>query len=130
MAASLAALSMAFTTAIGAEEEIPPPEATGGVDLRDPQVIAKGLETLGSTCGGYCHGSMGSGYKGPALRNRPDLTPKGMFATISYGRKRAGKQMPAWKGTLSDQEIWTVIAAVVSLRHADPDATQEKAGGH
>jgi hypothetical protein len=33
--------------------------------------------------------------------------------------------MPAWEGTLSEQEIWTAIAAIVSLRHADGDAASE-----
>jgi mono/diheme cytochrome c family protein len=113
------------------EPDIPPPEKTAGIDLRDPKVIEKGMETLNSTCGGYCHGSAGRGYKGPALRNRPDLTTDDMVATIKFGRKRAGKLMPGWAGTLSEEEIWSVIAAIVSLRHADGDAPQgNKAGTH
>ena len=73
------------------DTDIPPPEKSAGVDLRDPKVIEKGMETLNSTCGGYCHGSAGRGYKGPPLRNRPDLTPDGMLATIKFGRKRGGQ---------------------------------------
>jgi len=109
-------------TCADADNDIPPPEKTAGVDLRDPHVIEKGMETLNSTCGGYCHGSAGRGYKGPPLRNRTDLTPDSMIATIKYGRKRSGRLMPAWSGTLSEEEMWTVIAAIVSLRHADGDA--------
>ena len=111
------------------DNDIPPSEKSAGVDLRDPKVIEKGMETLNSTCGGYCHGTAGRGYKGPPLRNRTDLTTDGMLATIKFGRKRAGKMMPAWNGTLSDEEIWTVIAAIVSLRHADPEGNSEHAAG-
>ena len=112
----------------GSEQDLPPPEQTGGVDLRDPAVIAKGLEMLSGTCGGYCHGSEGRGFKAPALRNRPDLTTDTLHATIYFGRKRAGHLMPAWGGTLSEPQIWTVIAAVVSLRHVDADASPADAG--
>ena len=113
------------------DNDIPPLEKSAGVDLRDPKVVEKGMEMLNSTCGGYCHGTAGRGYKGPPLRNRPDLTPDEMLATIKFGRKRAGKLMPAWEGTLSEQERWTVIAAIVSLRHADGegDISSERASG-
>jgi len=99
------------------------------VNLLDPVVIEKGMATLNSTCGGYCHGTQGRGYKGPPLRNRPDLTPDSMIATIKYGRKRGGKLMPAWNGTLTEEEMWTVIAAIVSLRHADGDAAATPSAG-
>jgi len=111
------------------DDDIPPPETSAGVDLRDAKVIERGMEMLNSTCGGYCHGSAGRGYKGPPLRNRPDLTPDGMLATIKFGRKRAGKLMPAWEGTLSEQEMWTVIAAIVSLRHAEANSASERVPG-
>ena len=113
------------------DTDIPPPDKSAGVDLRDPKVIERGMQTLNSTCGGYCHGSAGRGYKGPPLRNRPDLTPDGMLATIKFGRKRGGKLMPAWAGTLSDEDMWTVIAAIVSLRYADGEAaTGSRGAGH
>ncbi|HTO45587.1 MAG TPA: cytochrome c [Burkholderiales bacterium] len=112
------------------ENDIPSPEKTAGVDLRDPQVIDKGMEMLNSTCGGYCHGTAGRGYKGPPLRNRTDLTTDSMIATIKYGRKRAGRLMPAWNGTLSEAEMWTAIAAIVSLRHVDGDAPGAKPAAH
>lgn len=119
-----ALVSMVVGPAHAAGSDIPPPDQTGGVDLRDPQVIAHGLETLRTTCGGYCHGTEGSGFKAPRLRGRPDLEPEGLFATISFGRKRAGKVMPPWKGVLPDQDIWSAIAAILSLRDAPVDATQ------
>lgn len=119
-----------FGSGADGDTDIPPPEKTAGVDLRDPQVIEKGMQTLNSTCAGYCHGSEGRGYKGPPLRNRTDLTPDSMIATIKYGRKRSGKLMPAWNGTLSEEEMWTVIAAIVSLRHADGDGAANPSSAH
>lgn len=122
---------MIFGSVCGAQEDVPPPDRTGGVDLRDAAVIARGMELIGSTCGGYCHGTEGRGLKAPALRNRKDLSPQSLFATISYGRKRAGKMMPPWKGVLSEADIWSAVAAVVSLRSADGDgAPAPNAGAH
>jgi mono/diheme cytochrome c family protein len=130
----LLAVALALPVAGGAAEthgDIPPPEKSAGVDLRDPQVIEKGMKILNSTCGGYCHGTAGRGYKGPALRNRPDLTTDSMLATIKFGRKRAGRLMPAWAGTLSETEMWTVIAAILSLRYVEGEAPVEpKGSGH
>jgi mono/diheme cytochrome c family protein len=105
----------------GADDELPPPDKTAGVDLRDPAVITKGIEIISGTCGGYCHGSEGRGGKAPSLRNRTDLTADMLHTTITFGRKRAGHLMPAWGGALSDEKIWTAVAGIISLRHADPD---------
>lgn len=116
-------LGVSLPSAVRADA-IPPSEKTGGVDLRDPEVIKRGSEILFTTCGGYCHGSDAGGFKGPALRARPDLEIKGLYAVITFGRKRAGKIMPAWKGTLTEEQIWSVIAAVVSLRDAEPTAVK------
>jgi len=97
-------------------DDLPLPEKTAGVDLRDPAAIAKGMEMINTTCGGYCHGPGGRGFKAPSLRNRTDLTPNALHLVISLGRKRAGKLMPAWKGTLTEEQIWSVVAAIVALR--------------
>jgi mono/diheme cytochrome c family protein len=127
----LALSAAAVFAAANGDDDIPPPEITAGVDLRDPEVVAKGMLMLSSTCGGYCHGTEGRGFKAPSLRNRLDLSAESLHATISFGRKRAGKLMPGWQGTLSEQEIWTAIAAIVSLRHVEGDAASDgKAGAH
>lgn len=122
--AALCVVACAAFAGLSLADEIPPPDKTGGVDLKDPEVIKRGSEILFSTCGGYCHGSDAGGFKGPGLRARPDLEIKGLYAVITFGRKRAGKIMPAWKGTLTDEQIWSVIAAVVSLRTAEPSAVK------
>lgn len=114
---------ISYHAALGeSDEELPPPDKTAGVNLRDPAVIAKGLEVLSGTCGGYCHGSEGRGSKGPSLRNRTDLTAEMLHRTIYFGRKRAGHLMPAWGDTLSEEQIWTVVAGILSLRHVGDDA--------
>ena len=133
LAALLAALcGVDASAAIAAgDEDIPPKSDTAGVDLRSPEVVKKGMEMISSTCGGYCHGSEGRGFKGPPLRNRTDLSTSDLQATITFGRKRGSAQMPAWGGVLSEQEIWTAIAAIVSLRHVDPGGVPEtKSGSH
>lgn len=128
---ALALLPALATTSLAADESLPPREKTGGVDLGDPAVIARGLDLIGKTCGGYCHGTAGRGLKAPALRNRTDLAWDSLHATISFGRKRAGKMMPAWKGSISDEDIWAAVAAILSLRHVDGDAVEgSKASSH
>ncbi len=111
-----------FTADTTEDRDIPATDKTAGVDLRDPEVVKKGMTMLSSTCGGYCHGTDGRGFKGPSLRNRTDLDVDSLRATIAFGRKRAGKLMPAWSGVLPEDQIWTAIAAIVSLRHVEPDA--------
>lgn len=116
-----ALLAVLCCSSVLAEDDVPPPDKTGGIDLRDPAVIERGMQLLNTTCGGYCHGSNGRGFKAPALRARPDLTVKSIHSTVLYGRKRAGKMMPPWKGAIPDSDIWSAVAAIVSLRDAPPD---------
>jgi mono/diheme cytochrome c family protein len=119
----------AFAVDTTGDADIPATDKTAGVDLRDPEVVKKGMAMLSSTCGGYCHGTEGRGFKGPSLRNRTDLDVDSLHATITFGRKRAGRLMPAWGGALLEEQIWTAIAAIVSLRHVEPDS-QPKPAAH
>jgi hypothetical protein len=73
--------------------------------LRHTVVVSKGMEILSSTCGGYCHGTEGWGFKVRALRKRADLTTDALHETIYFGHKRARKLMPAWGGVLSEEKI-------------------------
>lgn len=123
-------IALAIALPCRAADDIPPPDKTADVDLQSPEVIARGMEILNTTCGGYCHGTGGGGLKAPRLRNRTDLSPDSLHATISFGRKRGGKVMPPWKGTLSEQEIWTVIAAIVSLRTAESTGPGTQPAAH
>jgi mono/diheme cytochrome c family protein len=96
----------------------------------------------------YCHGpkGRGDGPVGIAITPKPvDFTSdkrmlksdKQLFSSISNGirREKGGKEMamPRWKGILSDNDIWDVLAYVRELQREgtknpkkaeDPHATQ------
>jgi mono/diheme cytochrome c family protein len=108
---------------------IPPAYADAGIPARvwtDPAMIARGKEIYTSRCV-VCHGDKGDG-KGPAALNvslkPPDLTDAKMVAEMA-GRywfwrvsegglvepfRSKGSAMPAWKGELSRDDRWAVIA--------------------
>ena len=86
---------------------------------------AKGKEIFAGKCA-PCHGLTGHG-DGPAAaslqpkpRNLSDakyvstLSDERMFKTISEGGAAVGKSpaMPSWKSSLSEADIWNVIAYV------------------
>lgn len=108
---------------------IPGAYATADIPVRvwtDPAVIARGKEIYASRCA-VCHGEKGDG-KGPAAVGLPlkpaDLTDGGMVAEMSgpywFWRVSEGglvepfrsksSAMPAWKGELSREDRWAVIA--------------------
>lgn len=97
-----------------------PPEHTAGIDLNDPAVVKEGGESFNGLCAGYCHGTAGTAKRGPALRNRPELDAYTLYSTIVNGRRRSGNPMPGWKDLLSDEEVWTIVAYIISLRDAPP----------
>lgn len=57
-----------------------------------------------------------------------DLSVESLQSVTVFGRKRAGKLMPGWKAVRSDQDIYTAIAAIVSLRHVP--AEEGRGGVH
>ncbi len=86
---------------------------------------AKGKETFQSTCAA-CHGAEGKGdgvaaqALDPKPRNLSDaayvstLTDEHLYKVISEGGASVGlsPMMAAWGGTLSEQDIWNVIAYI------------------
>lgn len=84
---------------------------------------AKGKETFQTTCAA-CHGAEGKGdgvaaaALDPKPRNLSDaayvstLTDEHLYKVISEGGASVGlsPMMAAWGGTLSEQDIWNVIA--------------------
>ncbi len=110
-----------FLAGLPAGADLLAPGHTAGVDLQDPDVIREGGAAFNGVCAGYCHGTNGTAKRGPALRNRPELHELSLYHTILNGRRRSGNPMPGWKGILSDEEIWTIIAYIVSLREAPAD---------
>jgi len=110
---SIALLAGVVVNAAAFAQDAPP------IDLKNPAAIAAGQQGFDMTCTGYCHGKDGIVGGAPALRGRTDLTPERIHATIANGKRPpGGKIMPAWRGTLSDQQIWELTAFIVSLRDA------------
>ena len=108
----------------------------------DPKMIAKGQEIFTAKCA-LCHGVKGDG-KGPGSVNLPlkpaDLTEGKMVAEmpgnywvwrVSEGGlvepfKSKGSAMPAWKGELSMNDRWAVIAYAHTLSgHRGPHVASE-----
>ena len=111
----------------------------------DPKMITKGKEIFATKCV-LCHGEKGDG-KGPGAVNLPlkpaDLSDGKMVAEmpdnfwvwrVSEGGlvepfKSKGSVMPAWKGELSINDRWAVIAYAHTLSgHRGPHVASEHAG--
>jgi mono/diheme cytochrome c family protein len=85
-------------------------------NVTDPEVIQAGRKLFVERHCAYCHGSDGNG--GVKLAGRDDLEPISVFESIADGRILGNLRMPAWRGVLSDQEIWQTTAYVLALSHA------------
>lgn len=72
----------------------------------DATAIAEGRRLYRSTCY-ICHADTGS--RGPNLR-RSKLKGQQFLKIVLNGRK--GTQMPAWKGKLSEEEMWKILAFI------------------
>ena len=83
-----------------------------GEKLKDPQIVAEGAKLFAPSCGSaYCHGAGGIGGGAPRLRGK-DLDPQYLFKTISNGV--TGTAMVSFKDDLSEEQIWKLIAFIVS----------------
>ena len=88
------------------------------VDLKDPAVIAKGNRVFARYCSvGYCHGAQGRSGLGPALRDRV-WYPQELFAIVAGGRP--GTLMPPFVENLYPEDIWSIVAYVISLGSVKP----------
>lgn len=70
----------------------------------DEAAIAEGQRLYRSTCY-ICHADTGS--RGPNLR-KSKLKGQAFLKIVINGRK--GTQMPAWKGKLSEDEMWKIYS--------------------
>ncbi len=65
-------------------------------------------------CAGRCHGLDGrEGFDGPILAGKAYLDRVYAWATLITGRP--GSAMPSWKGRLTDDEFWKIVAFVSRL---------------
>lgn len=74
--------------------------------ITDADAVAEGRRLYRSTCY-ICHADTGS--RGPNLR-ASKLDGQAFLKIVISGRK--GTQMPAWKGKLSEEEMWKILAFV------------------
>jgi putative heme-binding domain-containing protein len=94
-----------------AEQEAGPPLEVKG-KLKDPQFIAEGAKLFANACSNsYCHGAGGGGGVGPRLRGKP-LSANYTFDITSKGIP--GTSMISFKSELSEEQIWRVVAFVLS----------------
>lgn len=102
---------------------------TGG-SLTDRQLITEGARVFASSCGNaYCHGTGGRGGGAPALRGK-GLSPDYVFKSISNGIP--GSAMPSFKSEFSEEQIWKLVAFILSdgatsPAKAEPPAAVEPA---
>jgi mono/diheme cytochrome c family protein len=85
-------------------------------NLKDPKVISAGHELFLEKHCWHCHGADGNG--GVNLARRELANPNDVFEAIAEGREKNGLRMPAWRGVLTDTEIWETSAYVMTLAHA------------
>ena len=95
-------------------------EYGGEDDLENPfegnaEAIAEGYERFNQRCS-YCHGMRGVGAKGPPLTRGYFKKSGGLninlYSVIASGLQVNGQptQMGAFSRTLSDEDIWKIIA--------------------
>ena len=72
----------------------------------DEQAILEGRRLYRSTCY-ICH--LNTGGRGPNL-HKSKLKGQDFIRIVIKGKK--GTQMPAWKGKLSEDEMWKILAFI------------------
>jgi mono/diheme cytochrome c family protein len=100
-----------------------PAEFAGMTSPLGPDAAAAGAEVFKVNCES-CHGPQGhgDGPAGAALdptpKNLPELMPlvgdDFLFWRVSTGKE--GTSMVAWKGVLTDEQIWQVVAYIRTLK--------------
>ena len=84
--------------------------------LDDPGVVSEGGRRFSSTCTGYCHGREGRVSRAPKLRGKT-YDPAYLYARIANGVP----PMPAFQTVLPPEEIWKLVAYIMSLSSAADD---------
>jgi mono/diheme cytochrome c family protein len=114
-ASLLAGLVQGFAWAQGMRP--PSPAATKPpFPLDDPSAVAEGAKQFSATCTGYCHGREGRVSRAPKLRGKP-YEPGYLYARIAQG----WPPMPAYQTVLAPEEIWKLVAYIMSLSNAQDD---------
>jgi mono/diheme cytochrome c family protein len=112
----LAGLGVAVGDRLAAAQGMRPPPAvttTPPFDLSDPHAVEEGKGLFRRSCTGYCHGSEGRISRAPALRGR-EFDQRFLYQRISGG----APPMPAFQTILPPEDIWKLVAYILSLRDA------------
>ncbi len=109
------------------------PKGPEAIALTDENLIA-GIELYGQHCA-ICHGTAkGKASSSPVAKGLypqpPQLATEGVeddpegysFWKIKHGIRWTG--MPSWKGTLTDQQIWTLALFLKHMDKLPPSAEQ------
>lgn len=88
----------------------PPP-----FDLSDSKVIGEGAQIFRQSCTGYCHGKDGGPSRAPKLR-AAKLERGYVYSRITKGSPNG---MPGFETTMSRENIWKLVAYVLSLANAE-----------
>lgn len=121
MALMLAACSESKSDTGGATEAVPD-EFAGQTNPFGTEMAGEGAELYKIYCSS-CHGEtgLGDGIAGASLQPAPSNLVKLQSAVeddFLFWRIRAGKDgtaMVGWKGILSDEQIWQVVAFIRTL---------------
>jgi cytochrome c oxidase cbb3-type subunit 3 len=84
--------------------------------LDDPEAVSEGAKRFSSSCTGYCHGREGRVSRAPKLRGKT-YEPNYLYARIANGVP----PMPAFQTVLPPEEIWKLVAYIMSLSSAPDD---------
>lgn len=95
-----------------------PPGPTGGPEATGPH--ADGIKVFNQKCGG-CHAINGAKKKGPDLGKvaaEPAHTEEWLqkFILNPHDQKPNSKGMPAFQGKISDEEMKSLLAYLVTLK--------------
>jgi mono/diheme cytochrome c family protein len=84
--------------------------------LDDPDAIAQGAKRFSASCTGYCHGREGRVSRAPKLRGKM-YEPNFLYARIAQGSPggASGLVMPSFQTMLPPEEIWKLVAYLMSL---------------
>jgi mono/diheme cytochrome c family protein len=109
---------------------VPQPYAGMTSPAMDDQRLADGEQTYASMCAS-CHGNTGAGDGAAGASLTPPAAPIAhtsqmlgddyLFWRISAGGLDLQTSMPPWKGVLTDDQIWNVIAYTRALGKANAD---------
>jgi cytochrome c oxidase cbb3-type subunit 3 len=87
--------------------------------LDDANAIEEGHKRFSASCTGYCHGREGRVSRAPKLRGKT-YDPAFLYSRISGGSPAGptGLVMPAFQTMLPPEEIWKLVAYIMSLSNA------------